>query len=297
MSVHNLFFTAAGTLRAPWRLLLFVAAFGASLVVLTILVGPIIGGAFSMAGIRGQTVASIIQMLAALTATWFALRWVEKKPWRDVGLHREAARPRELGLAGLVGSGAIAIPIGLLIAAGWLDRQAGTTSEWAGPMLRITMLLLPAAFAEELITRGYILTAFRDAIGWRWAVAITSIAFGLLHMQNPGSSAQSVAVVALAGVFLAAVRIGTDSLYAAWIAHFAFNWVMAALFHAPVSGFAFEYPDYRYVDAGPDWATGGAWGPESGLPAGMLMIIGTGLLLRRIKRNVIPSPSPRSSRA
>ena len=134
------------------------------------------------------------------------------------------------------------------------------------------MLLLPAALAEEVVTRGYVLTAFRDALGWPAAVFITSVAFGLLHLQNPGSSAQSVIVVALAGVFLAVIRIVTDSLYAAWAAHFAWNWVMAALFHAPVSGFAFEYPAYRYVDAGPDWATGGSWGPESGIPAALAMI-------------------------
>ena len=87
-------------------------------------------------------------------------------------------------------------------------------------------------------------------------------------------------LVALAGVFLAAVRIGTDSLYAAWAAHFAWNWVMAALFHTPVSGYAFEYPSYRYVDAGPDWATGGMWGPESGVPAGLMMLVGTLLTIR-----------------
>jgi uncharacterized protein len=184
-----------------------------------------------------------------------------------------------LGL--LVGSGAITLAIIVLIASGWLDREAGTANQWGGPLFRMALLLLPAAFAEELAARGYALTVLRDALGWKWAVGITSVFFGLMHMQNPGANAQSVIIVALAGVFLAAVRIGTDSLYAAWAAHFAWNWVMAALFHTPVSGFAFEYPAYRYVDAGPDWATGGSWGPESGIPAGILMMVGTLVILKR----------------
>jgi hypothetical protein len=146
--------------------------------------------------------------------------------------------------------------------------------------MRMTVLLLPAAFGEELIARGYPFTALRDGIGSRWAVLITSAAFGLLHLANPGANAQSVILVALAGVFLAVVRLSTDSLYCAWAAHFAWNWVMAAIFHAPVSGFAFDYPAYRYVDAGPDWATGGAWGPESGVPAGLMMIAGIVTLSR-----------------
>jgi hypothetical protein len=152
----------------------------------------------------------------------------------------------------------------------------------------MTVLLLPAALAEELISRGYMLTAIRDALDWKWAVAITSVAFGLIHVLNAGATIRSVALVTLAGVFLASVRIATGSLYAAWMAHFAWNWVMAAVFHAPVSGFAFDVPSYRYVDAGPDWATGGTWGPEGGIPAGMAMIGATGLLVMRSVRRLVP---------
>ena len=281
-TTHELFFTTAGTLRAPWRLLLFLGAFVAATLIAQAIFAPILAGAFQMLSLR-ETVAYYIQMLAALLATWFALRFVEKKPWSDVGLHAEALAPSRLGIAFLAGSGAITIAIVILIVTGWLAREPGTTNTWAGPIFRMTLLLLPAALGEELVTRGYVLTALKDALGWRWAVAVTSIAFGLLHLTNPGANAQSVVIVALAGVFLAVVRISTDSLYAAWAAHFAWNWVMAALFHAPVSGFAFEYPGYRYVDAGPDWATGGGWGPESGVPAAVMMVLGTTLLLRRFR--------------
>ena len=281
MTARDIFYTPAGTLRAPWRLLLFALALVASTVVASEIVGPLLGGMFSVAGMGGQSIASLLEMITALIATWFCLRVVEKKEWSEVGLHTAAAQPRRIGIGLLLGSGAITLAIVLLIVVGWLDREAGNATSWGGPLLRMTMLLLPAAFAEELITRGYVLTLFKDAIGWRWAVVVTSVGFGLAHLQNPGANVQSLAFVALAGVFLAAVRIATDSLYAAWAAHFAWNWVMAALFHAPVSGFAFEYPSYRYVDAGPDWATGGHWGPESGIPSGIMLIIATAFILRR----------------
>ena len=54
---------------------------------------------------------------------------------------------------------------------------------------------------------------------------------------------------------LAVVLIVTKSLYAAWIAHFAWNWVMAVPLHVNVSGLSLGNPDYQVVDAGPDWAT------------------------------------------
>jgi hypothetical protein len=62
------------------------------------------------------------------------------------------------------------------------------------------------------------------------------------------------------------------------MAHFAWNWTMAVLFHTAVSGIRMESPGYRYVDAGPDWATGGAWGPEGGVLAALGMLAGMAFL-------------------
>ena len=70
------------------------------------------------------------------------------------------------------------------------------------------------------------------AIGWKWAIVLTSVGFGLLHLRNTGANAESVTLVTLAGFFLAAVLYATRSLYAAWMAHFAWNWTMAVLFHS-----------------------------------------------------------------
>jgi len=151
-------------------------------------------------------------------------------------------------------------------------------------MLRVSLTLVPAALFEELLTRGYILSTLRNAWGWTWAVVATSVGFGMLHLMNNGATAGSVALVTLAGFFLAAVLYVTKSLYAAWAAHFAWNWTMAAVFHVAVSGYPLEAPNYRYVDAGPDWATGGEWGPEGGVPAGFGMVAGMAFLFANRRR-------------
>ena len=146
------------------------------------------------------------------------------------------------------------------------------------------MLLLPAALAEELICRGYLLTAIRDGIGMWRAVVITSVLFGMAHLYNEGVTPESFVNVTLAGVFLAAVRIAFDSLYAAWSAHTAWNWVMAVPLHAPVSGLDLAAPDYRTTSHGPEWLTGGAWGPEGGLAAAVGMLAGLAYLHRTRRR-------------
>jgi hypothetical protein len=62
------------------------------------------------------------------------------------------------------------------------------------------------------------------------------------------------------------------------------------VFHTAVSGLPLESPDYRVVDAGPDWVTGGVWGPEGGAAGGLGML--AGLVYLYARRNTRRQPSP-----
>ncbi len=214
----------------------------------------------------------LLMLFAALAATAIMLRAVDARPWGDVGLAPRAARPPVVGMGWCIGFAAIGAGCALLLAVGWLRIMPSAPGSSLGAAARITLFLVPAALAEEVLCRGYLLTVIRDRVGMWGAVGLTSAAFGLLHLSNPGWTAASVGVVTLAGLFLAMVRIVYDSLYAAWAAHVAWNWVLAVPLHAPVSGLRFEAPDYRTVSAGPEWITGGAWGPEGGLAAALGML-------------------------
>jgi membrane protease YdiL (CAAX protease family) len=283
LNARGLIYNAAGAPRAPWRILFFVA--------LSTLVGAVASlvlmpfeAPFVSGGLRNDIISGIVGVVGALGGSWIMLRFMDRKPLSEIGLHRAAANPTRIGAGFALGGLAIGLPIVVLIAVGWLRNRPSVIPLSGHPLLSLTVMLLAAAFSEELITRGYVLTVLRDAWGWPAAVAVTSVAFGLLHLGNAGVTIPSILNVMLAGVFLAAIRIAFDSLYAAWAAHFAWNWVMAVGFHAAVSGYVFATPGYRYVDAGPDWATGGVWGPEGGIPADVAMIIATGLLLARLNR-------------
>jgi membrane protease YdiL (CAAX protease family) len=163
----------------------------------------------------------------------------------------------------------------------WLGMMRIVPAEpgnWGEAAVRAAAMLAPAALTEELTFRGYALTLLQRAWGSPVAIAVTSIAFGFVHLLNPGVTLQSVAMVALAGVFLAIVRLAFDSLWSAWLAHFAYNFVQLAVFHTAVSGLALPQPGYRAVATGPAWLTGGAWGPEAGVAAAFGMLVVSFLL-------------------
>jgi hypothetical protein len=230
-------------------------------------------------------VDAVAELGAALGATAIMLRSIDRRGWSDVGLARDQARPRQILDGFAIGFGAIALTCGALVALHLLrfvPSDAG--GGWGGGALRVTIVLLPAALAEEIICRGYLLTVIRDSVGTWAAVLLTSVMFGLLHLANPGATPESVAVVTLSGLMLGGIRVATGSLYAAWAAHFAWNWVMAVLVHASVSGLRFEAPGYRAEAVGPVWLSGGSWGPEGGLVAALGMISGLAYLYARRRR-------------
>jgi membrane protease YdiL (CAAX protease family) len=225
------------------------------------------------------------EVIGALAATAIMVRAIDMRSWGDVGLSLAAARFRTLLTGFCIGAATNGATCVVLVGFGLLRFNAvAADTSWIAAAFRVTLVLLPAALGEELVCRGYLLTVIRDSVGASAAVLLTSIMFGLLHVLNPGATVESVVDVAIAGVLLGAVRIAFDSLYAAWMAHFAWNWVMAVPFHASVSGIQFEMPGYQAVSVGRAWLSGGAWGPEGGLIAAFGMMGGLAYLYTRRRR-------------
>ncbi len=275
---------------AVWRLLAFVVALFAGGAIVEAVLSPLSAGIFAAGG-PNLPVWSWVNLGGAAFAHLAAMRWIERREWSAVGLGRAALRPMVLGRGALLGTLAIGLPSLVLLAFGALRAEPALDGSWWSTALSTLGVLAPAALFEELLVRGYPFSVLREAGGTTLAIALTSAVFGVLHLQNPGATATSVLVVALAGVFLAGVLLATGSLWAAFTAHLAWNWTMSGLLHAAVSGLPFATPDYRVVDAGPDWLTGGAWGPEGGAGAAGGMLLALTYLWRRARRGAeLPGP-------
>jgi uncharacterized protein len=233
-----------------------------------------------------QPIFQWISLTSVVIATWIMLRRVEKLPWSTVGLDRAAASPRLIIKGALLGGLTIGIASLLLFAIGMLRIDRTVPGSWWGEAGRATLVFLPAAFFEELFIRGYVFAVLRRAAGWKLALIVTSVVFGLLHAWNPNPDAESILAVIVAGFFLGAIFLATRSMYAVGAAHFAWNWVMSGALHIAVSGIPPRDPDYRVVETGPDWLTGGQWGPEGGLAAVAAMFIGIFYLYGRHLRRM-----------
>ena len=95
----------------------------------------------------------------------------------------------------------------LMVLSGGLSwhQEPGAWSDWfiqGGAAL--IFLALPAA-AEEAFLRGYPLQALAEFFGPAWAIFVTSVVFGFLHISNPG-------LTGIAAPFYEAVSLGPDWL-------------------------------------------------------------------------------------
>ena len=289
MTARAFFVAADGRPHAPWRILLFLVITAVVMTLATVALFPVARAVNKWVGEGLGFSETVLVALSLLAAHFVMLRWIDRKPWSHVALHREAARLRLLITGWWLGAWTIALPSALLFGVGMLTVIASAPGSWWVASAKVTATLIPAAFEEELLSRGYLFATLREWLG-RWtALLTTSLGFGLLHLGNPGADVWSITMVTLAGIFLGVVLLATGSLYAAWMAHWSWNWVMAVPMHIAVSGLPLPYPDYKTVETGPDWLTGGQWGPEGGMAAAFGMLLGFGYIYWRYRK---PSTDP-----
>jgi len=260
-----------GTGRVVARLAAFAGVSLAAVFMAPAFLYPFFQAASAVTGTR-LIAYGAMSCAAMLVGTAVSVRWFREGWGAATRLGRDAFRLGRL-LEGLAaGWFAIAIPVGFMLWLRAVRMEPAESGDWWSAAGIAVVLLLPSALTEELVFRGYGFTLLQRGWGTANAIILTSMGFGLLHLLNPGVTMQSVLMVALAGVFLSFIRLAYDSLWAAWMAHFAYNFVQVVVFHASVSGLALPQPGYRTVSAGPAWLTGGAWGPEAGAAAAAGML-------------------------
>jgi uncharacterized protein len=261
-------------LRAPWRIVIFILVW----IAVTLVAATLAQGLASLQGVAAISGMRAIlyywvDFIAVLVATFVSLKWVDGTDWNFVSMGRSSSHPALLSSGFLIGAVAIGLPCVVLLVTHNLRVVPAASGSSALAAAQMALFLLPAAAAEELLMRGYIFSVLRESIGWKNTLVATSIAFGLLHLRNPGADPETITAVIIAGFFLGTILLVTESLYAAWMAHFAWNWTMAAGLHTSVSGLGVTAPDYHVVDNGPAWLTGGSWGPEGGVAAALGMFV------------------------
>ena len=127
--------------------------------------------------------------------------------------------------------------VGLLIGAGglatcvlyvWLNgslRPLPIDALAQNHLILGTAIVLLGVAAEELLFRGWLLSALQDMLGSSWAVLLSAIAFSGFHWWAGGAAADvvSLANLLLGGMWFGLLAVRSGGILAPMAAHFAWN--------------------------------------------------------------------------
>jgi len=126
-------------------------------------------------------------------------------------------------------------------------------------------LSLTAGVGEEIVLRGVVFRLIEDGMGTLVALFASAALFGALHLGNPHATLLAGAAIAVeAGILLAAAYALTRSLWPPIGLHAAWNFTEGGIFGASVSGGKAKGL-LNIPLTGPDWLTGGSFGPEASM--------------------------------
>ncbi|MEO7794867.1 MAG: type II CAAX endopeptidase family protein [Thermoanaerobaculia bacterium] len=197
---------------------------------------------------------------------WAWVRGVERRSLATIGLV-EGRRLRTF-LHGLgVGGGTSALVVAAIWLAGGYVKGAFLPA-WTSPaaMLQIAILLLGfivQSSVEEIIFRGWLLSAVARKLNLSLALILTSLVFMLLH-YSPHQHWSLMLGTFVFSLFACAWAIGSDSIWGVMGWHAGWNWLIAVGFELPITGLTTGLPALlvKLTPNGPDALSGGAQGPE-----------------------------------
>jgi membrane protease YdiL (CAAX protease family) len=218
-------------------------------------------------------------LLAAIGSYWAFVRLHEKRAVTELHL-----RPIHILLGGVSGVTMVALPLAVLFTLGVYELVLFRGI--APALLGVATIIGIAATLEELVYRCLLFRLLERAWGTKSAVVVQAVVFALQHLGNveQGKANDVVTMlisVTLVGMLWAGVFVLTRNLWVVAANHAAWNFTIL-LSGLPLSGLE----DWRKLAplesrfAGPDFLTGGMFGPESSL----LVIASTSLVVLLLMR-------------
>lgn len=270
-------------LRFPLiRLIIAILFVGLGIAVGQILLN-LLRAAFSITNTAlANWLAFVLVTPATYFAYWLYVRYVERGELIELGRPNAA---REFGLGAVIGCGLFAVVIAILWLLGFY-RVIGIDFV----LLSLIGALAGAfvsAFAQELIFRAVIYRISEEWLGTWWAIAISAVLFGLIHLTSAGATLFSGLAIALqAGVVLAAAYALIHRLWLALGLHMAWDFANDGIFGVGVAGQSGQsLSGLLQADlSGPTLLTGGALGVEASIITLVVMLIAAVLMVRMAYR-------------
>jgi membrane protease YdiL (CAAX protease family) len=277
----------------PWWAIL---PLGAGMLLLAAIVGAllflVIGIAFEWSGSDAmssvllvgfeQTLLLTLAFGSVIFLVWLWVRFYEQRPFFTLGFERAGALLR-YGRGLLVGLGMFASVFLLLALTGSVSLTGNILSQ--GLIVLVGVLVVFVGWivqgaAEEILVRGWMMSVLGVRYTPALGIFLSALFFTVMHGLNPNLSVLALVNLFLYALFASLYALREGSLWGICAFHSVWNWSQGNIFGFAVSGS--EMAGVTLLDLtmhGPDWLTGGAFGPEGGVAVTLVLVAGIAVIL------------------
>lgn len=232
---------------------------------------------------------AVIQVVLGLAAIGVYLAWGTFIERREVTELSTPGLGREWAIGALCGAGLYTASVGVLMLLGIYKVEGFNSLLFLLPNLAMA---IKSGIFEELIFRGVLFRSVEAMFGSWAGILVSSIAFGIVHLMNPGTTMGGAIYIGIeAGLLLSAAYLVTRRLWICMGFHMAWNYFQSAVFSGVVSGAVSDPGLLRSTIEGPELLTGGSFGMEHSVIALVVCTTaGVILLMTAIRRGHMLPP-------
>ena len=231
---------------------------------------------------------NLIKTVVLVAAYWAYVHCSERRRVRELSVSGAGS---EL-LAGLLLGGLLFTGVvGLLAAFGaYSIESVGSFGDLGTVVASMLPKLISGALIEEVLFRLLLLRLLERSFGTAWALALSSLVFGLAHLGNVGATpVVGILLGVELGLLFGAAYLVTRRLWFCAALHLTWNFMQGPVFSIAVSGQTGDAWLHGSL-AGPTWLTGGAFGAEGSVVAVVLCLAATAVLFMLAQRRRTNSP-------
>ena len=194
-----------------------------------------------------------------------------------------AMRPKDWLYGALLATVLYAVGFGVSLGSGAIEVMETAFNPFS--LLTSLLFFLLVAVTEEWALRGFVLERMlQGGVNKFWALFLSATLFSLIHIGNPNFNFLSFINILLAGILLGSSYIYTRNLCFPISLHWFWNWIQGPVLGYEVSGNKFcdglltlHLPEANLIN-------GGAFGFEGSVLCTVLLVVGTGVILKMFKK-------------
>lgn len=228
----------------------------------------------------GLLISQAVGIACVFIAIYIFLKFVDKKRFSDIGLVYRKKEFSKFIFGLILGIISISLIFFILLITGNISISNIFEPNFSTAAIISLITFIIVGIKEELLSRGYCITAL-NAMKKPWlSVIISSVIFSAMHLLNPNVKILGLINIILVGILFGYMYIKTNNLWMSIGYHITWNYFQGVVYGFHVSGLNIKgIFDCNVLKD--NILTGGSFGPEAGILTTIVVIIGL-LIIRKL---------------